>query len=133
MEPHTHMEGIKIGIADNQARIRLGLGILLDQQPGWHVIIKAADGLNLIDQVKINSPDIALVDWDLPGIPIEILLKYLHEISADLLVVLLCGRSELRQSALMAGANAFASKTEPPEKLIQLIEKLLKKQHTVVD
>jgi len=118
---------MKICIADSQSRVRYGLRILLEQQPGWRVTGEAACALELIEQVRCDSPDVVLLDWELPGMEFKALLKSLRETCPELQVISLSGRNELRQAALEAGADAFASKAESPEKLIQLIGQSMKR------
>ena len=118
---------MKICIADSQARVRYGLRILLEQQAGWEVVCEATCAIELIQQIRSALPDVAIIDWDLPGMPIEVLIRALNEDRPDLLVISLSGRHELRQSALAAGADAYASKVEPPDNLIQSIQRLLRK------
>lgn len=115
---------MKIGIADPQARVRFSLRILLDQQPGWMVSGEAADCRELIDMLHICNADLILVDWDLPDLPAESLLPLLHTQYPTLKIVAMSGRQELRETARKAGADAFACKTESPEKLLNLIRAL---------
>jgi DNA-binding NarL/FixJ family response regulator len=122
---------MEICIADSQTRVRYGLRKLLEQQAGWNVVREAASANELIEHVRCDHPDVVLIDWELPGMPIEALLKTLREACSELLVISLSGRSELRQAALEAGADAFASKAEPPDRLIQLIGQLMKSESEI--
>ncbi len=115
---------MKIFIADSQSRIRFGLRILLEQQPGWIVTGEFAGTDELIERARIEPPDLILLDWDRPARELEVQMKSLRELCPGILIVSLSGRYELRQAALDAGVDAFASKAEPPEKLIQLIRQL---------
>lgn len=115
---------MKIYVADSQSRVRHGLRVLLEQQPGWEVIGEAADGQELLEQVGGNCPDLVLFDWELPGTPSVELLARLRQLCPALQVIPMSGHHELRQTALEAGADAFASKTESPERLITLIREL---------
>lgn len=112
---------MKICVADGQSRVRHGLRVLLEQQPGWKVIGEAADTQELLEQVRNNCPDLVLFDWGLPGIPATELLSCLRKLCPALRVILMSGRHELRQTTIEAGADAFASKTESPERLVTLI------------
>jgi DNA-binding NarL/FixJ family response regulator len=112
---------MKICIADGQSRVRYALRILLEQQPGWQVTGEAANARELGERVRCDAPDVVLLDCELPGLPLEALLSALRRARPKLRVISLSGRYELRQAALEAGADAFASKAEPPEKLIHLI------------
>jgi DNA-binding NarL/FixJ family response regulator len=115
---------INICIADGQARVRYGLRILLEQQPGWQIAGEAANALELLTILDRSSPDLLLIDWQLPGLSPRELLNLLHLAYPHLFVISLSGQSELRQAALAAGADLFVSKTEPPGKLISLIQEL---------
>jgi DNA-binding NarL/FixJ family response regulator len=122
---------MKICIADSQSRVRYGLGLLLEQQPSWNVIGEAASANELIERVHHDPPDLVLIDWELPGMPLDALLKSLRDACPGLRVLSLSGRYELRQAALEAGADAFASKTEPPEKIILTIRQLMNQAYEI--
>jgi SARP family transcriptional regulator, regulator of embCAB operon len=115
---------MKIGIADPQARVRFGLRLLFEQQPGWTVTGEAADSQELLACMQENCPDLVLIDWDLPDMTAGDLLRLLHVQNPPLLVMSMSGRQEMSQEALRAGADGFASKTESPEKLLKLIREL---------
>ncbi len=116
-----------IGIADPQARVRFSLRILLEQQPGWIIGGEAADCLELFGLLKILSPDLLLMDWDLPDLPAETLLRLLRAQRPMMRIIAMSGRQELGQAAMKAGADAFACKAESPEKLLNLIRDLQEK------
>jgi two-component system, response regulator YesN len=111
---------MKITVADPQVRVRFSLRILLEQQ-GWMVGGEAADCLELFDLLRIDPPDLLLVDLDLPDMPAENLLHLLRTEHPLMLIIAMSGRQELGRAAITAGADAFACKAESPEKLLNLI------------
>lgn len=113
---------MKIGIADSQARVRFSLRILLEQQQGWIVGVEAADCRELFDLLRNVPMDLLLVDLDLPDMPAENLLRLLRTEHPMMRIIAMSGRQELGQAALRAGADAFACKTQSPEKLLNLIQ-----------
>jgi DNA-binding NarL/FixJ family response regulator len=115
---------MKIGIADPQLRVRFSLRVLLEQQPGWIVAGEAADSVELIEILCRGSPDLLLLDWDLPSLLPDPLLRCLKTQYPELKIIMMSGRQELQQTALQAGADAFASKADSPEKLLALIRGL---------
>jgi DNA-binding NarL/FixJ family response regulator len=78
-----------------------------------------ADGL--LAQVKKVRPDLILLDWELPGPSSNDLLPVLRSLCPHLKVIALSGRPEARQAALDAGADAFVSRVEPPERLLAVL------------
>jgi DNA-binding NarL/FixJ family response regulator len=116
---------LNILIGDAQPRVRFGLRLLLEQQPGWRVAGEAPDAQSLLDQVHRACPDLVLLDWELPGMPANGLLAAIRQVCPGLWIVFMSGKDELRQAALQAGADIFAYKMDPPEKLLGLIRELL--------
>jgi DNA-binding NarL/FixJ family response regulator len=115
---------LNILIGDAQPRVRFGLRLLLEQQPGWRVVGEAEDAQALLDHVCRGCPDLVLLDWELPGMPAQDLLAVIRQGCPRLWVVLMSGRDELRHAALQAGADVFAYKADPPENLLRLIREL---------
>lgn len=119
-----------IGIADAQARVRFGLRVLLGQQPGWVVCGEAADFQELQVLARDHRPDVLLIDWDLPGEPPVGLLHRLWVQFPGIICITVSGRQELRQAALLAGADGFVCKTEPPEKLLAILREFQPRSST---
>ena len=129
---------MRILLADDQSKLRSALRLLLEQQPGIHVLGEAIDTTGLLDWVKATCPDLVLLDWELPGLeagdPLTALrqaqdgssgqglLPTLRELCPYLAVVALSGRPEARRAALEAGVDAFVSKGDPPERLLAAVD-----------
>jgi DNA-binding NarL/FixJ family response regulator len=116
---------LNILIGDAQPRVRFGLRLLLEQQPGWRVAGEAEDAQTLLHHVRGGCPDLVLLDWELPGMPAQELLAVIRRACPCLGVVFMSGRDELRHAALQAGADVFAYKADPPENLLRLIQGLV--------
>ena len=116
---------LNILIGDAQPRVRFGLRLLLEQQPGWRVAGEAEDVEALLEHVRDGCPDLVLLDGELPGMSAQELLAVIRQACPHLWVVFMSGRDELRQAALQAGADIFAYKADPPEKLIRQIRGLV--------
>src|SRR5512136_222236 len=101
---------LNILIGDAQPRVRFGLRLLLEQQPGWRVTGEAEDVQALIDQIHCGCPDLVLLDGELPGMPAEELITLIRQTCPCLRVIFMSGKDELRQMALRAGADVFAYK-----------------------
>jgi DNA-binding NarL/FixJ family response regulator len=104
---------VHILLADDQAKVRSALRLLLEQQPGVQVTGEAANAAELLGQKA--CADLVLLDWELPGLaPDDTLLA----LRPHLKIIALSGRPQARQAALEAGADAFVSKIDPPERLL---------------
>jgi len=108
-------------LADDQSKVRSALRLLLEQQPGVSILGEAVDATSLVDWVKAACPDLVLLDWELPGLETDSLLPTLRQLCPHLAVVALSGRPEARRAALDAGADAFVSKGDPPERLLAAV------------
>ena len=114
---------MRVLLADDQARVRSALRLLMEQQPGFEILGEAVDATGLLDWLKAAHPDLVLLDWELPGLPAAELLRLLHGQWPGLLVVALSSQPGVRQAALDAGADAFVSKGDPPERLLAAVQR----------
>lgn len=114
---------MRILLADHRPKVRFALRALLEQQPGVKVVGEAADARDLLAQIKATCPDLVLLDWKLRGLAAVDLLVALRRVCPDVVVIALSGIPEARRAALDAGADAFVSKTDPPERLLTVIDR----------
>ena len=81
---------------------------------------EAADWLTTLAQVPVSRTDMLLVDWDLLPDSHGIALDALRKVCTTALVIVLISHLEARQqAALSAGADAFISKGETPERVAE--------------
>ena len=59
---------MQILLADNQPKVRFGLRVLLERQPGLKVVGEAVDAEDLLTQMEATCPDLILLGWELPGL-----------------------------------------------------------------
>ena len=55
-------------MADDRALVRAGIRALLERLPGVEVVGEVGDGLEAVEMVRRNSPDVILLDATLPGL-----------------------------------------------------------------
>ena len=72
-----------------------------------------------------KAPDPVLLDWELPGLPATYLLRLLRYERPSLSVIAMSSRPEACQAALDADVQAFVSKSEPPERVLAIVRRLL--------
>jgi DNA-binding NarL/FixJ family response regulator len=112
---------MQILIADSHDQVRFALRVMLSRQPGLQVVGEAADGPELIAQVKTTMPDLALVDWKLPRLIEAGGPEALHDACPKLRIVVLSSQPDVRRVVVRNGVDAFVSKGDPPENLLAVI------------
>ena len=118
---------MKILLADDQRDVRLGLKVILEQQPGLKVVAETAASSELMKDLTKARPDIILLDWELPGLNIYNIVLDLHSICPEIKIIALSGKPESEKDALKRGADAFVCKCDQPEKLIEAISEVCAK------
>jgi DNA-binding NarL/FixJ family response regulator len=107
----------RVYLADAQSEERSALRLLL-QDLKLEVVGEAADWITTLVQAPISRTDILLVDWDLlPNSPTAALEELRKACPAALVIVLISHLDARHQAALSAGADAFISKGETPERV----------------
>ena len=113
---------MRILLADHRSKIRFALCALLEQQPGVEIVGEAVDAGELLTLAETVAPDLVLLDWKLWGLVADDLLSALRKVCSGVRIIALSSRPEERQAALDAGADAFVSKIDPPERLLAVID-----------
>jgi DNA-binding NarL/FixJ family response regulator len=83
----------------------------------------------LINLSKQLHPDLILIDSDLPGDPIQEQIAALHGIRPKPIVIAMSSNPELGRSLLKAGVDAFVSKGDQPDWLLQILRNYKKRAH----
>jgi DNA-binding NarL/FixJ family response regulator len=117
---------MRILLADDQPKVRFALRVLLKRQSGLQVVGEALDAQDLLEQAAQRCPDLVLLGWELPGRSTSDLLFSLRSVCPSLSIIALSGRLEARQVALDGGADAFVSKSDPPDRLLAAIQECCK-------
>ena len=109
----------RVYLADAKPEERSALRLLLLDLK-MEVAGEAADWLTTLAQVPISRTDILLVDWELlPSAPSAALADLRRACPAALVIVLISHLDARHQAALSAGADAFISKGETPERVAE--------------
>ena len=116
---------IRVVVADDQDLVRAGLVMILDAQPDLEVVGEAADGLEALDVVARERPDVLLVDIRMPGLDgVEVTRRLAGPDVTDPLAVVVITTFDLDEyvlGALRAGARGFLLKDAGPALLVQAI------------
>lgn len=118
----------KIIIADDHVMFRDGLKTIIEISKEGSVIADVSDGLELLDVLKDNKPDLLIVDIDMPNLNgIEATKKAL-ELYPNLNVLTLTMFSEQKYyyDMISAGAKGFVLKTSSKTELMEAIRTVTK-------
>jgi DNA-binding NarL/FixJ family response regulator len=116
---------ISVLIADDQAMIRGGLRLILEDQPDITVVGEAVDGVDAIEQARRLRPDVCLVDIRMPRVDgIEVTRALAGPGVANPLRVIVVTTFDLDEyvyGALRGGAVGFILKDAGPALLVEAV------------
>jgi DNA-binding NarL/FixJ family response regulator len=96
---------------------------MLLERPEIEAVGEAVDVNGLLSLSEKLLPDLILIDRELPGGPIEDLIAALHQLDPKPYVIIMSSEIEHSRMLLKAGADAFVSKGDQPEWLLDTLLK----------
>ena len=114
---------MRIIIADHHVQPCWALRTLLEEHPELDIIGEAGDAAGLLGLAENHFPDLILVDSELPGMYIQTLISRLHSQTPRPTVIVMSSDFENSRKLLKAGADAFVSKGDQPEWLLEILFK----------
>jgi DNA-binding NarL/FixJ family response regulator len=116
---------IRVLIADDQAMVRTGFGMIIGAQPDMEVVGEAADGVEAVALARKLRPDVALFDIRMPKMDgLEALRLLAGPGVADpvkVVVVTTFDLDEYVHQALRNGAAGFLLKDSGPALLVEAV------------
>ena len=109
---------IRVLIVDDQPRARQSLRALLSTLPQVAEIEEAADGHEAVRRVQECQPDVVMMDVRMPDMDGLLATRRIKTSWSQVKIIVLTLYADYRAEALAAGADAFISKGEPPDKLL---------------
>jgi two-component system, NarL family, response regulator DesR len=117
------LKSLRILIADDQQRARHSLMALLATRFQLVETCEAANGIEALRCVEECKPDIVLMDARMPEMDGIEATRIIKTESPHTPVIVLSMYLEYQEAALAAGADAFISKGDPPERLLEALSK----------
>jgi DNA-binding NarL/FixJ family response regulator len=116
---------IRVMIADDQAMVRTGFGMIIGAQPDMEVVGEAADGVEAVAMARRLRPDVALLDIRMPKMDGLEALRLLSGPGVldpiKVVVVTTFDLDEYVHQALRNGAAGFLLKDSGPALLIEAV------------
>lgn len=115
------MTVLRVTVADDEPLVLGGLKLVLEMDPGIHVVGEAQDGLAAVDVISATRPDVALVDVRMPRLDgIEVTRR----VAADpgltgtrVLILTTFADDGYLVEAARAGAAGYLLKSMAPEEI----------------
>ncbi|MBS2548644.1 response regulator transcription factor [Catenulispora sp. NL8] len=114
---------IRVLLADDETLLRTALVSLLGLSGRIEVVAQAADGLEAVALAGIRTPDVVVLDLEMPGIDgIEAARRVIAARPGQAVVLLTRhGRAGVLRQALAAGVRGFLLKSVDPAELERVI------------
>ncbi len=121
------MKKLNVLLADDHDLVRQGLGVLIGQDSAWKICGEAKTGVEAVQKAASLRPDIAIVDFKLPGIDGLEVTRQIRRILPGCEVLIFTGSvesDELIREAFASGAKAFILKTDAGKFLLEALKHL---------
>ncbi|MBM6619141.1 response regulator [Bacillus suaedaesalsae] len=117
----------KIVLADDHQIIIDGLKMILSLQQQFNIVGEASNGMELLEMVKEQKPDLIVSDLKMPGPSIIQSAAELKERFPDMKIVVLTAfdESEDIYQALDAGIDGYLMKDTVPEQIINTLNMVM--------
>ena len=117
---------IRLLLADDQALVRGALVALLELEGDLKVVAEVGRGDEVIAAAKLHSPDVALLDVEMPGMDGIAAAEALRAALPDVKVMIVTtfGRPGYLRRALLAGAAGFVVKDTPAKQLADAVRRV---------
>jgi len=115
---------MRILLADHHLPVLKALQTRLQEAEGFSVVGTASDAANLIREAEQHHPDVILFDWNIPGRRGEALIEILHSLEPRPRVIIMSTKLDVGRVSLATGADAFFSKGEDANRLIETLQAL---------
>jgi DNA-binding NarL/FixJ family response regulator len=114
---------VRIVIADDHGIVRSGVKLLLDRQPDMEVVAEAEDGVDAVEKVIDERPDVAILDVSMPRMTG---LQATHEIkrqapATQVLILSMHDDERYLFEALRAGASGYVLKRAADQDLVNAV------------
>jgi len=116
-------EKIEILLADGNALMLSALSEMLEQDPRFSLVSATSSAEAFLQTAMTIPGDIAIIDWSLPSLGAEKIIKMLREQESPMRVIVCTHGSsgDLPKRSMSAGAAGFFCHTSPSEELFDVI------------
>lgn len=111
---------IRVVLADDQEMVRMGFELILTAAPDIEVVATCADGVEAVEAIRRERPDVALLDIRMPRLDG---LEVARQVAATTRVVMVTtfGQDDYVDTALEVGAVGVLLKDSGPDLLLTAV------------
>ena len=125
---HSHGDIIKmtttrVVLADDHSAVRSGIRFLLEKASDIVVVGEASDGIEALRLVKELTPDVLLLDMEMPGMKGVEVARQLEAMGAPVRILALSAYDDKQYilGLLASGASGYLIKEEAPEIIVEAV------------
>jgi DNA-binding NarL/FixJ family response regulator len=118
------MKAYRIVIADDHSLLRQGVKSILRKSSSLQVVAESSDGVELLQQLQENAPDMVILDITMPllnGIEAITEIRKLYR-GIAILILTMHSNSQYFYQAIAAGAHGYLMKEDSESELLVAIE-----------
>ncbi|GAB2509548.1 response regulator [Microbulbifer agarilyticus] len=115
---------LRVMVVDDQALVRRGFALVLDNEPDIEVVAEAGTGVEAIEAARTQQPDVILMDIRMPemdGLEATARILEADDTACRVIILTTFDPDEYVFRALRAGASGFVLKDIPPEALVDAV------------
>ena len=115
---------ITVAIVEDDKKIRESLYILIEGTPGFKCVATYKDAEKALQNLPDETPDVVLMDINLPKMSGIECVKYLKQKLPGILIIMLTMYEDTQKifSSLQAGAVGYLTKSTSPSEILQAIK-----------
>ena len=115
---------MRVFVVDDDPLLRIGLRIALDQKQGVEVVGEAGDGLSAIRKIQTYSPDISLIDVNMPILSGIKAIRILRQALPQMKIIVFSNyrAQHTVQDAIEAGADCYVLKNVDIDELLRIMQ-----------
>mgnify|MGYP001572555517 FL=1 len=112
---------MRVFLADDHPLFRIGLRIALDQETDIQLIGEASDGFSAVEKIRVDPPDVSLIDVDMPGISGIRVIRMLRKAHPQMKIIVLSTYDDKNyiHGAMQAGADGYVLKCVEVAELVR--------------
>ena len=124
---NSQEEKIVVSIVDDDESFSQCIRLMVDGNPGMTCKSQYLNGLDAIDGIPRDQPDVVLMDLQMPGMTGVECIRRLRPIMSDTLFVVLTSHTDDERvfESLEAGASGYLLKRSAPVEILQAILEVL--------